>query len=539
MTTATLRLLMPEIVLVAVAVAIYLAGAFWNGRRAWSWIAGAALLASAAILWAQTSETDAGGPLRIDALAWFTRWLALGLGALLALLSSRPLTAGGTSEYVGSLLLTVAGLMLVASAADLVLLFVALELISIPTYLLLYLGRSDVARRESAAKYFFLSVLSSAILLYGFSFLCGVAGFARSAGTPHAITEFAAVHAALDGASGAGQGIALTAFAKLAMVLVFAGLSFRVTAVPFHFYAPDVYQGTTHPNAALLSLVPKAAGLVAMVRILVDAMPAMAPHAWQMVLVVSLLTMTVANVMALWQDDFRRLLAYSSISQAGYMLLALAVALAGGRESGEWDGLATLWFYVVVYALATLGAFAIAEHLGGPNRRVDGIDELAGLGRTRPMAGAMMAVCMLSLTGVPPLAGFWGKLLVFGGALNTGAGVVGQIVNLPSQVNNLPHGTQWWFIAAAVIGVLNAAVAAAYYLRVVAMLYFRTPSTTLRPEGGRGPWFAAVLCTLLLIAAGVYPGPLLRTTTEAAGGPRESTAQEATASMPSIFLDHL
>ncbi len=316
------------------------------------------------------------------------------------------------------------------------------------------------------------------------------------------MTELAAVRAALGTAT---LGPALAAFAKLAMVLVFAGLSFRVAAVPFHFYAPDVYQGTTHPNAALLSVVPKAAGLLAMVRILAGSMPGMAPYSWQLVLAVALLTMTLANLMALWQDDLRRLLAYSAIAHAGYMLLALAAALAGGAsvvgtlrvpDPEEWNGLAALWFYLPAYALATLGAFAVLEHLGagkgdrlllcaapsgpfgqkvpvpfsGPDGRLDAVDQLAGLGRRRPAAAAVLAVCLLSLTGVPPLAGFWGKFWVFGAALNVGTSP------------DAAAGPRGWFIAAAVIGVLNAAVAAAYYLRLVAVMYFRARKSRKRGQ---------------------------------------------------------
>ena len=135
--------------------------------------------------------------------------------------------------------------------------------------------------------------------------------------------------------------------------------------------------------------------------------------------------MTLGNVLALWQDDLRRLLAYSSIAHAGYMLIGLAVGLATGNAPGPWNGVAALWFYLVAYAAATIGAFAVLEHLGRPDRRLDGVDELAGLGRTRPLAAALLAVFMFSLTGVPPLAGFWGKLLVFGSALNVG-GAAGQ-----------------------------------------------------------------------------------------------------------------
>jgi NADH-quinone oxidoreductase subunit N len=486
MTTAAICLLTPEIVLIAVAVAIYLGGAFWAAEWPWRWLAGAALAAAAVALWAQNGPTTAGGPLDLDALAWHGRWLALGLGALLVLMNWRPLTSGGTTEYLGSLLLTLAGLMFVSEAGDLVLLFAGLELISIPTYVLLYLGRRDAACQESAAKYFFLSVLSSAILLYGFSFLYGMAGS----------TSLAAIRAALDGTNNLPAGS--VALAKLAMVLCFAGLCFKIAAVPFHFYAPDVYQGTTHANAAFLSVVPKAAGLLALVRILVIVMPHMEPYSWRVVLLISALSMTVGNVMALWQDDLRRLLAYSSIAHTGYMLIGLAAELASGNTAGQLDGVAALGFYLVTYAAATIGAFALLQHLGRPDRRLDGVEELAGLGRTRPWAAAMMAVCMFSLAGVPLLAGFWGKLLLFGSALNVG-GEPGA------------SGSLWlWFLVLAIVGVLNAAIAAAYYLRIVAVMYFRTPLATPRAEGGPGAWCAAVVCTLLLIGIGLSPGPLMR-----------------------------
>jgi NADH-quinone oxidoreductase subunit N len=497
MTIATLHLLLPEIVLIAAAVAIYMGGVLFTGKKeavpasqTWCWIAcGAIVLAVVALLSNNggtairvSHPTAEGQPLQFDELAWLARWMALGFGAMLVLLSARP-RAEGTSEYVGSLLLTVAGLMLVAVAGDLVLLFVALELISIPTYVLLYLGRSDAACQESTAKYFFLSVLASAILLYGFSFLYGVAGS----------TELVVVRAAIDGSNPLPPGFLV--LAKLAMAMIFGGLCFKIAAVPFHFYAPDVYQGTTHPNAALLSIVPKAAGLVVMVRILVMSMPSMTPQSWQIVLVVAALTMTFGNVMALWQDDLRRLLAYSSIAQSGYMLIALAVALASDGGATAWNGVAALGFYLVTYAAATLGAFAVFEHLGRPERSLDGVDELAGLGITRPGAAAVLAICLFSLAGIPPLAGFWGKLLVFGDALAVEP--VGAA------------GLRWWFVGVAIVGGLNAAVAAAYYLRIIAVMYFRAPLATLRALGGAGAWWTAVVCALFVVAVGVYPGTLM------------------------------
>ncbi len=458
----TIYLLTPEIVLVAAAAIIYAGGAFSASQTAWRWIAGAAVLGAAVTLAVQGGPEGTSGALRFDALAWNVRWLAIAVGAAFVVLASRPPTNTGAAEYTGSMLLSIAGLMLVAAAADLVLLFVALELISIPTYVLLYLGRRDAASQEATAKYFFLSVLSSAILLYGFSFLYGAAGSTDfTAGRPSGIIA-------------GSQPLAI--FWKSALAMALAGLCFRITAVPFHFYAPDVYQGTTHVNAAFLSVLPKAAGLVVAARLLLAAMPDLQPYSWQAVAIVSAVTMTWGNVLALWQDDLRRLLAYSSIANAGYMLIGLAVGLATENQAGPWNGVAAMGFYLAVYSVATIGAFAVLQYLGRADRRIDAVEELAGLGHSRPAPAALLAVCMFSLAGAWPMAGFWGKLLVFASALNAGGAAGGGTIRW------------WWFTALAVLGVLNAAIAVAYYLRVVAVMYFRTPLATPRRRGALRPW---------------------------------------------------
>jgi NADH-quinone oxidoreductase subunit N len=380
--------------------------------------------------------------------------------------------------------------MLVATGYDLVLLFLGLEMVSIPTYVVLYLGRRDASGQEATAKYFFLSILSSALLLYGFSFLYGLAGGTRLdylhkalSNLPHLSDATAAMYLKL---------------APLAMLLVFAGLGFRMTAVPFHFYAPDVYQGTSHPNAGLLSTLPKIAGLLALVRIIVASMPGaeLQGLGWRIALVMSVLTMTLGNVLALWQDNIRRLLAYSSIAHGGYMLIGVAVGLATAASgepsvSPKINGIGSALFYLAVYCLATIGAFAALNYLGSQDRQVDGVDELTGLGRTRPLAALALAVSMFSLAGVPPLAGFWGKFTLFTGALEVGGAL------------------RPWFVALAVIGVLNAAIAMAYYLRIIATMYFRAPVTTVKAEGGPGTWLAMVVSTVLVLAAGICPGPAM------------------------------
>jgi NADH-quinone oxidoreductase subunit N len=490
MTASTIYFLLPEIVLIAAAVLIYIAGAFFQTQKAWPWIALTGIILAMVCLSRQNGVADSG-VLQSDGFSLYLRWLNLASGLLLVLLNFRPLIKGGTQEAIGSLLLAIAGGMLVVSANDLILLFIALELISIPTYILLYLGPGDVGCQESAAKYFFLSVLASAILLYGFSFIYGIAGTMNLHGIRIALASLPDMPKGFDN------------LAKLALALTFAGLCFRLAAVPFHFYAPDVYQGTTNSNAALLSVIPKAAGLAVLVRLVWAAMSNMGPFAWQITMAVSILTMTLGNTMALWQDNPRRMMAYSSIAHAGYLLIGLAAALAMRNDPspGPWYGIEAMLFYLCVYAIATLGTFAVLELLGQPSRRIESIDELAGLGRTRPAAAAMMAVFMFSLTGIPPLAGFWGKLQIFGSALCVFDGA-GQHLHS-------------WFTGLAIVGVLNAAISAGYYLRIVGVMYFRATSAASRAEGGFGVWTAAVACALVTVFIGFYPRPLVKASNQA------------------------
>ena len=487
MTTLTVYLSSPEIVLFTAAVLIYVLSAFYDNAALWNRMASAAVLAAGLVLAFTTAAGGVrSGPLAFDSLSLYSRWLALGLGLILALTMARPFSARAAAEQQGSLLLVVAGLMISVSAESLIVLFLGLELISIPTYILLYLSRDDDASREATAKYFFLSILASSLLLYGFSFLYGATG----ATDLHVIAARLADPALL--ASGMGK------LAKLALVLIFAGLGFKLTAVPFQFYAPDVYQGTSHAVAGVLSTLPKAAALVALVRIAAGAMPDLAPHTWQIALALAVASMTLGNLLALWQDNLRRLLAYSSIAHSGYLLIGLTVGLAGRPAAGAWSGIAASLFYLCVYAIATLGAFAAFAHLGREGRQLDAVDELAGLGRTRPLVAGWIALFMFSLTGIPPLAGFWGKLALFQSALAVDGG---------------PHsddGVHRWLIGLAVVGVLNAAIAAAYYLRVVGVMYFRTPLGTPRAEGGRGAWWAAALCAVLVVLLGFYSRPLMQ-----------------------------
>ncbi|MBX3411084.1 MAG: NADH-quinone oxidoreductase subunit N [Pirellulales bacterium] len=520
LSNATILYLLPEITLLAVATLIYIGGSIVRGTAVWSWVAAGGLLATAAALWGAKGGAVDVGPLYSDAFSNYVRWLVLVVGLLFVLLMSGGDDDEHAAERIGSTLMTLVGMMLVAGTRELVLLFVGLELVSIPTYLLLYLGRGDDGAREASVKYFFLSILASALMLYGFSFLYGVGGSTR-------MPEIAATLA--------NPQPELVGFARLAglgLVLVFAGLGFKIAAVPFHFYAPDVYQGTTSANAGLLSVVPKIAGIVALVRIAAMAMPGLSELGWQLALVLSAMTMTLGNVVALWQDNVRRMLAYSSIAHAGYMLIGLAVAFAGGAavEADKIQGFGAALLYLAVYAIATAGTFAVLAYLGERQRQVDSVDDLAGLGQTHPFAGLALAIFMFSLAGIPPMAGFWGKLALFRGAIGIEA-VPGEAVDL-----------RLWFIGIAVLGVVNAAIAAAYYLRIISAVYFRQPRGVLAAEGGIGALAAGILAALLVVTIGLAPGAVT-TGSDSAGravlkssSPAATTAQQSP-DMPALAVD--
>jgi NADH-quinone oxidoreductase subunit N len=371
--------------------------------------------------------------------------------------------------------------MLVSSAGDLIMLFLGLELISIPTYILLFIGKPDRGSEESAAKYFFLSVLSSAFLLYGFATLYGLSGE----------IEFAAIEASLKGAADR----LMWPLLPVALIMILAGLAFKISAFPFHFYAPDVFQGTTNFNAAVLAVVPKMAGVVALVRLLVAAFPRESPVIWQLVIVLAVITMTLGNFAALWQQNTKRLMAYSSIAHAGYLLIGLAAALGTGIGSRYGvDAVAAMVFYVIAYAAASLGTFAAFAYLSDDDESFSNVEDLAGIGRGYPVIALCLAICMFSLAGIPPLAGFWGKFALFKSALDVG--FLG------------PEVPRVWFITLCVIGALNAAAAAAYYLRIVATMYFRSSvdHSVMPVMGNLGAGAALIASVIVVVGVGLFTG---------------------------------
>ena len=396
------------------------------------------------------------GPFRLDALAWYLRGLSLATGAVLVLLCWNQFVEEEAGESHACLLLIVAGVNLVAAANDLVVLFLALELVSIPTYVLLFLLRRTAEGHEAVLKYFLLSVFSSALLLYGLSLLYGAAG----------TTNLETIRVGLSSLAGG----ALPLMMAVALVAVVAGVGFRVTAVPFHFYAPDVFQGTQTCGAALLSIVPKLAGFAVLLRLVAvrpvtaaavplefDLAGSLSPILWWLAVV----TMCVGNVLALWQTNVRRMLAYSSVAHGGYLLVGLAVAHQTG---GLAEGVPALLFYLAVYGFMTLGVFAVLIGLSAPDRPVETVEDLAGAGRSRPGAALLMAIFLFSLTGLPPTAGFFGKLYLLLAAWSGGTFAARSL---------------------AVLLAVNAAIGAAYYLRLVGALYLRPAGqpVTISTEG--------------------------------------------------------
>jgi NADH-quinone oxidoreductase subunit N len=513
--------ILPEIVLGVTACVIYLAGTFRASRNLFGGLAlvglGLAAVALGATAGAGYDSEEirrAGiyaGPVVNDALAVLIKGIALGGGAVLVLLSWNELPDRQAADWHACLLIVLGGVCLTGAANDLVTMFLALELISIPTYIMLYLPRHDAPAQEAALKYFLLSVFSSALLLFGFSYLYGLAGTTN-------------LPALFDTAQRA-EARDVPAVAQVAVIFVVAGLGFRITAVPFHFYAPDVYEGTATSMAALLAFVPKVAGFVALLRLLGFVVPA-APPAGEAELhrlgtalseqtpillwFLAAITMTLGNVLALLQDNLKRLLAYSSVAHAGYMLIALAAApylrAADGAPTGAGpDGVEALLYYLVAYGAMTVGAFGVIAYLSSRERPVENVDDLSGLSGSHPGVALLMVLFLFSLIGIPLTAGFTGKLMVFMGAMF-----------VPSPA----HAELFRWLA--VIGVLNAAIGAWYYLRIIAVMYLRAP---VRPLEKRGAWPGLAtlwICGVLTLGLSVPPAAQWLV-----GATRQATGQRA------------
>ena len=407
-----------------------------------------------------------GGMLVVDGFATFFRVLVLVVGLLTVLPSYRFLARqdAETSEYHALLLFSIAGQCLMAAANDLILIFIALEISSISSYVLAGYLRDDPRANEAALKYFLLGSFATAFFLYGVALIYGSTGTINLSAVREAV---------------AGRNAPAPVFIGVAAALMFVGLGFKVSASPFQIWAPDVYQGSPTPVAAFLSAGPKAAAFAIFLRIFLTAFEPIAGGWEPLVWFSALLSMTIGNFAALLQSNVKRMLAYSSIANAGYVMVALAARSA--------TGIAAAMFYLSAYALMNIGAFAVVSHLSGRGERYQSIDDFAGLGQKQPLTAAMLSIFLLSLIGVPLTGGFFGKFYIFKAALES------HLV---------------WL---TVLGLLTTAVAAYYYLRILVMMYMHEPGPAAADVEPLSPKLRAalILPALGTLFLGIFPAWLL------------------------------
>ena len=455
-----LFLLVPELVLVAMSLALIVAARHVRSATfaaACVVIAAAAAIVAGWIFAGDGKATGFGGTIAADRYAQFFKILFAATLALAALLSIRHLDAERVprAEYYALLLLASAGMMLAASSADLLILYLGLELMTVCSYILVGSTRDNVASNEAAIKYFLLGSFASALLLYGIGLVFGVTG----------ATDFATIASSLAGHGATQQPLLLAGVA-----LVAAGLAFKIAAVPFHAWAPDVYQGAGAPVAAFLAAGSKAAGLAALARVCLVAFEP-EQRIWSDVLVgLAALSMVVGSLLAVSQTNMKRLLAYSSIAHAGYALLGLI--------PGTPDGVSATMTYAFVYAFMTLGAFGIVVALGPRGEDLVGY---RGLDATAPGTAALMFLFLLSLTGIPPTAGFAAKFAVILSAVRAG------------------------YVGLAVLAVLCSVVSAYFYLRVAVLMYMTAPQEPAPARVPAAVSAALAVAAIVTIAGGIFP----------------------------------
>lgn len=489
-------LIAPEVMLFAGACVLFAAAAFMQPpdgdrkarrERGDAWAVGALVtILLSVVLWvpqySMSAEVPAANMIRFDVLAWYTKGLSFAAALFVALLSWRRVAPNIGGEYYACLLLSSAGLNFIAMANDLVGLFLALELVSIPTYVLLYLGKNDDRGQEAAMKYFLLSIFSSAVFVYGLSFLYGACGS----------TNLEVVRTSLLGR----EAVHLKDLLLLSMVLIVAGLSFRITAVPFHFYAPDVFAGTSLPMAAFLSFVPKIAGFVALFRLVAGVMLAptetlpagSGPPSHELALMMGILatiTMFASNMIALVQTDVRRLLAYSGVAHGGYMLLALSV---GQPVELAVPAISAVLFYLTAYGAMTVGVFAVLNAASSPNAPIETLDDLRGFSKQKPVLAAALGLFLFSLIGLPPTAGMMGKLQI--------------MLALWSK-----SSATFWFLAAMLA--VNAAIGAVYYIRMLIVVNSGTPERHA-PRTDLASAVVVAICAALTLGLFFFPSIVMR-----------------------------
>ena len=428
------------------------------GVRTWVTIGVLAATAVSLAPFGAVQQEVSNGLIAVDRFALFFKVVFLLSATMAVLMSSRYLAMEGASpgEYYFLILCATLGMMIMAGAINLITAFIGLETMAVSFYILTGFIKPNQRSNEAAVKYFLLGAFSLGILLYGMSLLYGLSGTTN-------LRPMSAVFA----------GQPRDPLLVLAVILIVAGMGFKIAAVPFHMWAPDVYEGAPTPITAFLSVGSKAASFAMLLRILLEGLPAMNAD-WRLLFeILAIVTMTVGNVAALTQTNLKRMLAYSSIAHAGYLLM--------GVVAGTPRGVSAMLIYLFIYSFMQMGAFAVIVLLRRPDVSGDDLKDFSGLHVRQPFAAFVMLVCMLSLGGIPPTAGFMGKLWLFGAAIDAG------------------------YVWLAVIGVLNSAVSLYYYVRVVVFMYLKQETTGSEPR--MSPALAITLGLALAgtILLGVYP----------------------------------
>ncbi len=466
--SSALLAILPEILLLALAGLLLALDLIWrpSQRRALGWISafGFALILVVALIYSRPDGGEAlilGGMLRHDWPAFAFKLLFLFAAAITSLFSVGLGGVGDRGEYYALLAVTTLGMDLMAASSDLIMLFLAIESTSVPLYVLAGFLRGDDKSTESGLKYFLFGAATSAVMLYGFSLIYALAGE----------TNLYALAEAFQSGETAGWVLGVAAG------LVLVGFSFKVAAVPFHFWTPDVYEGAPTPITGFVSTASKAAGFAVLLRVMIAVFPAIA-DSWTVILaVVATATMTLGNVLALAQRNIKRLLAYSSIAHAGYALIGV-VAISS-------LGAASMVFYLIAYVVTNLAAFGIVV-MFAQTAGSDEIESYAGLSRRSPGLALALLVAMLSLAGMPPLAGFVAKFYIFAAAVESG------------------------LIWLAFVGVLNAIIGLYYYLVVLKVVYLYRSEEDDRPVAiPRAAGIALAVCSIAIVLIGSLSAPWL------------------------------
>lgn len=492
---ADLKLIAPEIILtvcacVALVIEVVLPRRLsrWTGYFA---LAATGLAAASVVVlgWPFLSGADAGsgltgfyGTVKVDGFAVVFKLIFLAAAALTAAVSLRYLDVEGEQrgEYYSLLLFATVGMMFLASGYDLIVLYISLELMAVTFYVLVGYAKRERRSNEAGMKYFLLGAFSSGILLYGMSLLFGVAGSTNLGDIAPALAR-AASPAAQDFA-----GFSLRPLVLLGMIGLAAGLFFKIAAVPFHMWAPDAYEGAPTPVTAFLSTGSKAASFALFARIFLEALGGLRADWAPLLGLVAAVTIMVGNWAAVTQDNSKRLLAYSSVSNAGYLLLGVVAANGYG-----YTGLVV---YLVVYTFMNVGAFGVIIALRRRGVIGDEVDDLTGLGQKAPGMALMMTIFMLSLGGLPVTGGFIGKWFLFGGVIQRGA----------------TEGKDWYYWLAG-WAALNTVVSFYYYVRFIRAMYIGDREPDARPLSLSAPLQTAlVVCAVAVIFIGVYPHPLIK-----------------------------